>query len=404
MKREFQKKLLATAVVAALGAPALALAQASTVQVYGRFYMEYAYVDQGMGTTGPLNNIDAFQSAGSNIGFKGEEKLGGGLSAWFQCESTADLRGQGQEGFCSRNSAVGFKGGFGNIYLGRWDTPFKRTINAGLAGSQLSGIIGYANVLGGGAGSQIGNAARGVFISRRQSNMVMYDSPRFGGFGVMAGFSSGQSGGTGQGTASTSGAVNAKPRVLSLGANYRAGPLYLGAAYEQHSEFGAAATAGPGVGDLNDDAWGFSAAYTLGSVKVGGGFLRQEFEMSTTTKSEIDAWHIGADWKIAGPHKLRAAWTRADDVGGNSVAPLAASGGAGYRPAAINAGLAGSTGADLWSVTYQYDFSKRTYATLSYARLDNDANAAYRMRNTFGSPVVRGNSEDGIAVAVSHRF
>ena len=58
---------------------------------------------------------------------KAEEKLGGGLSAWFQCESTADPRGQGQEGWCSRNSALGLKGGFGNLFIGNWDTPFKRT-------------------------------------------------------------------------------------------------------------------------------------------------------------------------------------------------------------------------------------------------------------------------------------
>lgn len=395
---KLQRKLVAAAVAGALGAPALALAQASTVQVYGRVYMEYAYVDQGAAASGgSLNNVDAFQTPGSNIGFRGEEKLGGGLSAWFQCESTADLRGVGQEGFCGRNSAVGFKGGFGNIYMGRWDTPMKRALNPGLVG-QLSGIVGYANVFGGGAGSQIGNAARAVFISRRQSNIISYDSPRFGGFGVMAAVTTGQVGGAGQGTASTTAAVNAKPRIYSLGANYRAGPLYIGAAYERHREFGAAATSGPGVGDLDDTGWGLSAAYTFGPVKVGGGFLRQKFETSVATESEIDAWRIGVDWRIAGPHQLLAAYTKADDVKGNSTVAVAP------RPAAINGGVTGNTGADLWSVTYRYNFSKRTYVDLSYAKLDNDANAAYRLRNTFGAAVAGGNNEDAFAVAVSHRF
>src|SRR5918997_613510 len=98
-----QKKLMAVAVAGVLGAPVVALAPTSTVQVYGTLYVEYSRIDQG----GPRQNVDILQTPGSNIGFKGEEKLGGGLSAWFQCESTADVRGQDQDGWCSRNSALG---------------------------------------------------------------------------------------------------------------------------------------------------------------------------------------------------------------------------------------------------------------------------------------------------------
>src|SRR5919106_5844085 len=122
-----QKKLLAVAVAGALGAPAVVMAQASTVQVFGRMYVEYSFaVDQG-NAAGPTfferSDADFIQTPGSNIGFKGEEKLGGGLSAWFQCESTADFRGIGHEGWCSRNSALGLKGGFGNLFIGNWDAP-----------------------------------------------------------------------------------------------------------------------------------------------------------------------------------------------------------------------------------------------------------------------------------------
>ncbi len=42
-----QKKLMVIAVAGALTAPALAFAQSSTVQLYGRATMEYGYVDQG---------------------------------------------------------------------------------------------------------------------------------------------------------------------------------------------------------------------------------------------------------------------------------------------------------------------------------------------------------------------
>ncbi len=91
------KKVMALAVAGALGAPAVAFAQASNVQIYGTAYIEYGYFKQGSNTNGQLNNVDALQTPGSSIGFKGEEALGGGMSAWFQCESSMDLRGAGTQ-------------------------------------------------------------------------------------------------------------------------------------------------------------------------------------------------------------------------------------------------------------------------------------------------------------------
>src|SRR5688572_5381447 len=105
-----QRKLLAIAVGSALGVPTAVLAQ-STVQVFGTMYIEYTMrAEQGDALAGgDLSKADFIQTPGSEIGFKGEEKLGGGLSAWFQCTSTADPRGQSQDGWCSRNSALGLK-------------------------------------------------------------------------------------------------------------------------------------------------------------------------------------------------------------------------------------------------------------------------------------------------------
>ena len=41
------KKLIAVAVAGALGAPGVALAQASTVQIYGTIIVNYQYLDSG---------------------------------------------------------------------------------------------------------------------------------------------------------------------------------------------------------------------------------------------------------------------------------------------------------------------------------------------------------------------
>src|SRR3954464_12493252 len=141
-----KKTVMAATLAAAFGAPTGALAQSSAVQIFGTIYVEYTvHANQGDAPGGvDRTGADFLQTPGSEIGFKGEEKLGGGLSAWFQCASTADPRGQSQNGWCSRNSALGLKGGFGNVFIGNWDTPFKRTISPWTVGGNDTGIWGTA--------------------------------------------------------------------------------------------------------------------------------------------------------------------------------------------------------------------------------------------------------------------
>jgi predicted porin len=391
-----QRKLLAAAVAGALGAPAVVIAQTSTVQIYGTAYIEYSYIDQGVAGAAPLNernNVDILQSPGSNIGFKGEEKLGGGLSAWFQCESTADIRGQSPEGFCSRNSALGLKGGFGNVFIGRWDTPFKRAISPNNVGANDTGVWGSAFVLTGGSTSTVDGSARATF-KRRQANSINYDSPNFAGFQVMAAYSS-----VNGATATTTGVTNAKARVMSIAGQYSAGPIFVSAGYDKHDEFGGAAAATGG--DTEDSGWFIGASYTWGPVRFGGIYTRQTLEPTTTTETKVKAWHLGVDWKIVGPHGLRAAYTQADDISGNSTVALAGS--SSTRPAAIAAGgLTGDNGAKLYQIRYVYTFSKRTEFNFGYAKLDNDARAFYGIGGV--SAPNPGENLSAWALAVRHRF
>jgi predicted porin len=397
-----QKKLLAVAVAGALGSPAVVLAQTSTVQIYGTMYVEYAIrADQGNSAAvgnPELSDADFLQTPGSSIGFKGEEKLGGGLSAWFQCESTADPRGQGQEGWCSRNSALGLKGGFGNLFIGNWDTPFKRTMGPAQVGTNDTGIFGSSFLLTGGSTTTAVGGTRGTF-RRRQNNSINYDSPKFGGFGVMASFSSSQ-----PSTATLDAASNNKPRVMSIGAQYSAGPIYVGLGYERHDEFNG------GGRNADDDGWHIGAAYTWGPVRFGGVYTRQEFELGTAAapgELEVDAWMFGVDWKIAGPHGLRAAYVQVDDVDGTpGFGGIAGSGS--IRPVVPAAGAPNDTGAKLWHIRYVYTFSKRTEFTAGFAKLSNDGSVAsgggaYRLGG-LGAAVAPGNNEDAWAVALRHRF
>jgi len=113
------KKVMAMAVAGALVVPAAALAQ---VQIGGSltvFYYQHEPDNNSVGQKG-----DILESSEPEIYVRAEEKLGGGLSAWFQCTSSMDgfITGSSSaQGWCGRNSGVGFRGGFGNFFVGNWD-------------------------------------------------------------------------------------------------------------------------------------------------------------------------------------------------------------------------------------------------------------------------------------------
>jgi predicted porin len=411
-----QKKLLAVAVAGALGAPALATAQ-STVQIFGTAYIEYSfYTKQGQfggpsAVGGPINDrerVDFLQSPGSELGFKGEEKLGGGMSAWFQCASTMDIRGASPEGVCSRNSALGLKGAWGNVFIGRWDTPFKRTISPTNVAGNDTGVWGTAFLLTGGSTSTLDASSRATF-KRRQANSINYDSPDFGGFQVMAAYSA-----INGATSFTSGVTDSKSRVMSLGAQYSAGPLYVSLGYERHNEFGGPAFPG------DDKGWHVGAAYTWGPVRFGGQYTEQKFE-SGPGNMKYKAFHLGADWTIVGPHGLRFAWTRARDAKGNifTAQPAVPAAGVGYTntfltgtyrpacvllpaPAAVGTSSCSDTGANLYQIRYVYTFSKRTEFNFGYVRLSNDDRAAYALGG-LSQPNV-GQNQSAFALSMRHNF
>ena len=396
-----QKKLIAVAVAGALAAPAAALAQ-STVQMYGNIYMEYAFTSTGANTANTVNpaNVDILQAPGSAIGFKGEEKLGGGMSAWFQCESSADFRGINGDGFCTRNSAVGFKGGFGNFFVGIWDTPFKRTI--GNVGGRDTGIFGTADLLVNNSTSTTDGASAGVF-KRRQRNSINYDSPNFGGFKVMAAFSS-----TNSSSSLTTSDAGAKPRIWSLAGEYKAGPLALSAGWEQHTKaynnavtpVATLSTTGvalgtPGVATFAGDesGWHLSGAYTLGNgLKLGMTYTQQEADTAAGANAENTAWQIGAEWKISGPHNVHFGYTKADSSEGTLGAAM------GGRPAVG----AAANGAKLWQIRYLHDLSKRTTASIGYVNLKNDVSGTYDLMGVSGTGV--GAKSSAVAMSIQHRF
>jgi len=395
------KKVMTLAVAGAFAAPAAAFAQASNVQIFGTIYMEYAYAKQGaIGTPsgGDQINVDIMQTPGSEIGIKGEEALGGGYSAWFQCTSTADIRGSGTAGFCSRNSAIGVKGSFGNVYAGNWDMPMKRTGGAARILSD-TGIWGVGRMLYGDSSTFNGQGAGGqqAAFSRRQNNSLFYDTPNFSGFQGSIGMST-----TTNSVAQTTNASGSKPRVWSVAGTYTNGPLYVTLAYENHSNFGAAGTAYNG----NDTAWHAGVAYQFGPVKVGLLYVDRKYDMSANGATDADkkAWNLAAQWNIAGPHALRGGYTKADDTKGNAGTALVPVNFGGAGGNLVANGGAGSTGGHIWQVQYVYNASKRTEFTAGYVNLSNDSNARYSLGGLSAGTIRPGESQSAFAVSMKNTF
>ena len=392
------KKVIALAVAGAFAAPTAAFAQVSNVQIYGTVYMEYGYFKQGAQSpigSGDLVNIDVLQSPGSEIGLKGEEALGGGTSAWFQCASTADIRGVGTgaggQGFCGRNSAIGVKGSFGNAYVGNWDLPMKKTAGAVRIVSD-TGLWGVGPMLFGNSTTTNGRASATTW-SRRQNASIFYDSPVFSGFQVLAGVSTPLAD-----TLATTNLSGAKARVWGLAANYSNGPLLLTAGYENHSNFNPAANGAAAGFAGNDQGYQLGAKYEFGPVRAGLLYTKQKYEMSAIASADVSAWNLAAEWNIAGPHALRGGYTKANNTGGSFAGGLVGTGG-GAR--VYNAGV-GSTGGTIWQVQYVYNASKRTEMTVGYARLQNDANARYALGG-ITNPAA-GQNQDAFGVSMKNTF
>jgi predicted porin len=282
------------------------------------------------------------------------------------------VRGLNQDGFCSRNSAIGLRGGWGNLFFGKWDTPFKRagsigTVGTGETGVQGAAFLTFGNSTGGGAsGGQGASQSLGRNVwKRRETSSINYESPDFSGFKVGGAFSAANA------TSVVDATVNPKPRVGSIGGTYSNGPLNIGLGYEKHYDFS------PVAGAEDDRAWTIGASYNfMGNLLVGLQYIDQKYEIASGADLKKKNWHLGADWNFAGPHHVMGAYTKAGDSKGNATAAQVAASGVTAGNGAIVA-PGGNTGGDFWVIMYGYDFSKRTIGRVGYSRVSNDSAARY---------------------------
>lgn len=186
-----QKKILALAVAGAL-APAAAMAQ-STVEIYGRANLSldsWKATGSTAGAAADFKRRARVVDSGSRLGFRVNEGLGGGMRAFVVMETGVNIDNgstAGQSGaantstgvWATRDSYVGVGGGWGDVRFGRqsiwWANGVIAQTGANYVNTAVDGLINSPSIT--------------AIPVARQSNVVSYNTPTFGGFNASLSYS-----------------------------------------------------------------------------------------------------------------------------------------------------------------------------------------------------------------------
>jgi predicted porin len=336
-----KKSIVALAV---LGAFAGAASAQSSVTIYGLLDMSVAKSNGGTAPNAGAPGSKAWtvqQSAGSRLGFRGNEDLGGGLSAQFQIEHrfNPDTGAQSATSFWQGRSYVQLtSAGTGSLYLGRDYSPaFWPAVKSDPFGWDGVGQVG-ANAWAGYVGQD------GV----RTQNTVGVKSANFGGLTVQAAVGLDETNGFG--------------RNNGFNVEYTGGPLYAAFGYEKITK-----GSNDGTGTTN-----FALHYDFGVAKVLGYYDRSKTGANGNASNSM--FSIGLLAPV-GPGNVKAVYYRVNRADTTT----------GVGPTAVT--LKNDT--TKFGLGYDYALSKRTglYADLGIAsgsdgRTKNNA-YAFGVKHTF---------------------
>ncbi|MDB5774196.1 MAG: porin [Herbaspirillum sp.] len=341
-----------------------AFAQTS-VTIYG--LIDEAFVFEGGGAAGSVTKLTSGVAAGSRIGFKGNEDLGGGLSALFLLENgfQADTGAAGQGGLLfGRQAYVGLSGGMGTITLGRQYTPqylttsFVDPFNNGSAGDSV-------NIL----------QATGAGASR-MDNTVKYAMPVVNGFSGELAYGFGEVAGS-----TTTG------RQLGGMIGYAPGPLDVRVATHVRNNDTATTKMATARNTL------FAATYNFNILKLHLGYEINKGPFSAALRNTSNPYNYAvaptaasvttdsADVLVGvtvpfGPHTLLASYIHKNDK------------------------MSANQDATQTAIGYRYALSKRTDLYAVYAYIHNKNGASY----TVGSAIETGSGNRALNLGIRHTF
>jgi len=359
-----KKSLIALAALAAVGA----VSAQSSVSMYGRIDMGW-----GVATTKAANGtqdkttglVDGVQTSNA-IGFRGTEDLGGGLVAGYNIEQ--GISRTQYNGWNQRVGSSGHQVGGGGAITAATMRAGNVSLTTKDMGALTLGTIQWS--AGYTVASRWGFFAEGFGGGEAHTTMparitgASYTTPAMGGVTVTV-----QHGGAHGARTERESAADAadgfrknKEARTGINAQYNAGPLYLGAAYESTSvekvanaaattnAYGGAVAAGTAVAARTENAWTVAANYDFGVAVLRGMIVERDNGATTAVKTS------GRGLSVAVP-----------------LGALTLSAATGM----IEVKTGGTTTSDVsgHQVTARYNLSKRTNVYMHYGT-DKDSKAA----------------------------
>ncbi len=405
-----RKKILAVAVAGALGGLAGAAfageGEGARFTIYGKLYPEVTATDfsgvtaagttvstlSGAPTGVPNSGRSSLDASNSRLGFRGNEGLGGGMSAIWQIETRIRLDSGTSGLWATRDSFVGLAGGFGSVKLGFMDTSYKQV------GDQLSflgvssgNFVSNSNIL---SRLGFGTGATGFDFHLRQPNSLMYESPQMGGVQILGTYSPDEF--------RDNPGITKNAQLVSAGVKYERGPVYAALGYEEHKDyFGGsnnvpAAIASPTTGltgvHSKDTAMRATVMLKFGDTTVSVDIAQMEWKETGGANGRFENYKntrtaLGLEQKFG---NITGALSYVDSPEGScSLVGGVTCTTTGLGAKQFNAGVA-------------YSFSKRTSAFFLYSKLDNGVSSNYN--NTANATPGVGEDVTQIAAGVSHSF
>jgi predicted porin len=355
----------------------------SVIELYGKVYPELVFPSSKGATAAgtPVATYAAaptgenlvvkrteMESSNSRFGVRGYERLGQDLKAIFQLE-TQFLIDSNNTAFAQRDSFVGLQHAkFGTVKLGRFDTPFK----------EYGDDISFLNVSSGNFTSTSTLLRRPGFgtsnnsrFHERAVNAVEYESPDWGPVDFKVMYSTFEADTT---------SPPRKPRFISAGLKYEAGPFAVMVGHEIHYDrFGLSSNIPTAMRNINDanvrsKDTASEIAFTL---KLGA----HQFEIDANQKKydEPGALVTGRARSYKNNGYLAIWDARWTPQWRTQIHYIKGTAGSCERVNAVC--TTGGLGGEMYSAGFAYYFSKKTFFFAMISKIKNDYSAMYNNSN-----------------------
>lgn len=359
------KKMIKCSMVTALFGVAVgpAMAQTSSVTISGVLDTGINYVNHvGDGTQSKVSAVNSILGV-SNIGFRGKEDLGNGLSAVFNLQAgfnptdgTQSAKGQ----LFSRNAYVALEGGFGALTVGKqWNFNDDWLVGNVFQGGYNSGAIFKFSEFDA--------------VSEIYNNTIKYVTPTAGGLqgGLM--YSAGEVAGN-----------NAAGSVYNIALQYKQGPFFFAASYDNEKDGGAVNNTGNTY-----KLFTLGGNYSFGLARVRVGYSNSNISgpgsfqsIPSLSARKANAFEVGLDYKV----------TPVFTISGDAL----------YRK---NTTLSNNT--KVYRVLGVYSLSKRTSLLANVAHLVNGDGASETLVSTNSSAAGGGlanQTQTSVTLGIRHVF